>query len=307
MKFRYKRIIYRFIIILWTVLLLWLFIEDWALYSFLWVIAVFIIVIIFRYNNYIELDDIGVKQVRYRFFKKSVRIIPYKEISDIDIKRNYTLSKEDIWNHCICATSWEKIGFWKIFHFGKFKDILKGKLKWKNINISSEISNYIKYIDKTSPDYFPLNYSTFDLCIRFLIYWFLIYYIVILMIDIVWNISLDSITFWRYIIFLIPIITLSVFTWYNQTKKRSFVMLSDKSLIIAQNTEWKYKIQKIPYANIEKIEINVPWNIISRVFVGVCAYIALKGKDIEKEINWLKDWNIFQEALKRKWIDVKCI
>ena len=84
-------------------------------------------------------------------------------------------------------------------------------------------------------------------------------------------------------------------------------MLSDKSLIIAQNTEWKYKIQKIPYANIESIEINVPWNIISRVFIGVCAYIILKGKDIEEEINRLKDWKAFQEALKRKWIDVKHI
>jgi hypothetical protein len=235
-----------------------------------------------------------------------VRIIPYKEIRDIEIKSNHTLSKEDIWNHCIWTTSWEKMEFWKIFYFGKFKDILKEKIKWKNINISSEISNYIKYADKTSPDYFPLSHSTFDLCVRFLIYWFLVYYIFRLMIDIVWNISLDSITVWQYMIFLIPILALSVFVWYNQTKKRPFVMLNDKSLIIAQNADWKYKIQKIPYANIEKIEIYIPWNIIFRIFVGICAYITLKGKDTEKEII-LKDWEAFQEALKRKWIDVKCV
>jgi hypothetical protein len=41
--------------------------------------------------------------------------------------------------------------------------------------------------------------------------------------------------------------------------------------------------------------------------VGMCVYITLKGKNIEKEINWLKDWKAFQEALKRKWIDVKCV
>jgi hypothetical protein len=35
-------------------------------------------------------------------------------------------------------------------------------------------------------------------------------------------------------------------------------MLSDKSLIVAQNVGLKYKVQKIPYANIEKIEINIP-------------------------------------------------
>lgn len=308
MKFRYKRIINRSIIILWILLPLCLYIKDWTLYSFLWVLTIFIIVIIFWCKNYIELDDISVKQVKYRFFKKKIIIIPYKEISDIDLKTNHTLSKEDVWNHCICATSWKKMEFWKIFHLKNFKDTLKEKLEWKNINISSEISDYTKYVDKTSSDYFPLSYSKlilFEILVDVVLcIWFIVYYIFWLRID------LDSITFWQYIFFLIPIVALSVFAWariYNHTRKRPFVMLSDKSLIIAQNTEWKYKIQKIPYANIESIEINVPWNIISRVFIGVCAYIILKGKDIEEEINWLKDWKAFQEALKRKWIDVKHI
>lgn len=307
MKFRYKWIINRSIIILWILIPLWLFIGDWTLYSFLCVLSVFIVVIIFRYKNYIELDDIGVKQVKYWFFSKKITIILYKEINDIDLKTNHTLSKKNIWNHSISATLWKKIEFWKIFYFGKFKDTLKGRLKWKNINISLD-SDYIKYVDKTSSDYFSLRYGKLVLFgIRFdtiLCIWFIVYYIFR------FRINLDNTTVGKYIIFLIPIFALTVFVWfriYNYIKKRPFVMLGDTSLIVAQNFGLKYNIQKIPYSNIENIDIHIPWNIPSRVFVGICAYITLKDKDIEKEISWLKDWKAFQEALKRKWIDVKYI
>ena len=106
---------------------------------------------------------------------------------------------------------------------------------------------------------------------------------------------------------IIQIAGLVIFIWikiYNSIKERSFVMLSDNSLIIGQYTKSKYNIQKIPYSNIEKIEIDTPRNnTISNMLNGTSFYIILKNKKDEKEIQWLKNWNEFIEALKKKWID----
>ena len=109
MKFRYKEIVNWLIIIL-PVLFCLIVFYAWTSYAFIWIIVVCIIVWIFRYKNYTELDDIDVKQVKFNlFFKKKIKIIPYKDIIQIKFGKNNTLSKVDVWNHehYIYSISWE--------------------------------------------------------------------------------------------------------------------------------------------------------------------------------------------------------
>ena len=81
-------------------------------------------------------------------------------------------------------------------------------------------------------------------------------------------------------------------------------MLSNKHLIVGQNYEWKYNIQKIPYSHIKKVEIETPWtNIVSNLLDGIPFYITFKDKQNKKEIHWLKNWQTFKEALEKKWIN----
>ena len=303
MKFRSKGIISGSIVAFFVLFFLGILINEWTLYFFLLVLAIYIIAIFFRYNNYIKLDDDGITQIKYNLLlKRKITTITYKEISDISLEKNNMLSQENIWKHQICASSWEEIKFWKIFHFKQFKSILKDKTEGKDINMSSDTNDYIKYIDKTSSNYFTLtsNKSLFyeiTTCIIFCVY------LIVYSIKEWWNFS--KIIVWPNMI--IPIAILVIFIWikiYNSIKERPFVMLSDNSIIIGQYTKSKYNIQKIPYSNIEKIEVDTPRNnTISNMLNGTSFYIILKNKKDEKEIQWLKNWNEFIEALKKKWID----
>ena len=75
-------------------------------------------------------------------------------------------------------------------------------------------------------------------------------------------------------------------------------MVWEDSLIVWEYHKLKYNVQKIPYSNIKRAEID-----LSSTHDGLSCYITLKNKQEEKEIQWLKDWKAFIESLKRKWID----
>jgi len=130
MKFRSKWIIGSSIIAFFTLFFLGTLIDMWTLYIFLLVLAIYIIAIFFRYNNYIELDDDGITQVKYNLLlKKTIKTISYKDIAKIEFGKNHTLSQVDVWEdkHYIHSASWETIKIWKIFHLKKFKEILDEK------------------------------------------------------------------------------------------------------------------------------------------------------------------------------------
>ena len=130
MKFRSKWIIGSSIIAFFTLFFLGTLIDMWTLYIFLLVLAIYIIAIFFRYNNYIELDDDRITQVKYNLLlKKTIKTISYKDIAKIEFGKNHTLSQVDVWEdkHYIHSASWETIKIWKIFHLKKFKNILDEK------------------------------------------------------------------------------------------------------------------------------------------------------------------------------------
>lgn len=132
MKFRNKSIINCSIIIWFILLILGLFIDldILILYIFIWFIVIFLIAFVFRYQNYIELDDISITQTKYNILlKKTITTIQYKEIINIQLGTNHTLSSLDVWEekHHIESTSWKSIEIWKIFHFKEFKNTLEEK------------------------------------------------------------------------------------------------------------------------------------------------------------------------------------
>lgn len=303
MKFRTKGIVSGSIIAIFILTLLYAFIEYWCLPIFIWVLAIYLIAIIIRSQNYILLDDEWVQQVKCNiFFRKKCISIPYKDIKDIELTTNNNLSQENVWNHYISSSLWKKIQIWKIFHFNKFKSILKDKIDWKSVNISTSTNDYLEYIDKNSPDYFPLIGGQkirieIILGIISLGYIFTELYIK--------EFDFKSFKLWPDIFFFTPIILLLIFVGvklYNSINKRPFLMVWEDSLIVWEYHKLKYNVQKIPYSNIKWVEIG-----LLNIHYGLSCYITLKNKQEEKEIQWLKDWKAFIEALKRKWIDVNYI
>lgn len=146
MKFRSKSIITDSIIIFRILLLLMVGVEDWTLPIIIWVLAVYIIALIFWYNNYIELDDICITQYKCNYlFKKSITKILYKDIAQIEFGKNHTLSSEDVWNdsHYITSLSWDIMKIRKIFHLKRLKKILSEKkylmTQYWNIYSSDEV------------------------------------------------------------------------------------------------------------------------------------------------------------------------
>lgn len=137
MKFRTKWIIKATIIIIWILLLNFLCIgivspwnelqinlKDPLQDTFLGIIILSIVGLIYRYNNYILLDNFWIKQVKTNIlFQKEINIIKYSEIVETHFERNNRLNK----NHYISSSSWKIITIWKIFHFKKFKKILEEK------------------------------------------------------------------------------------------------------------------------------------------------------------------------------------
>lgn len=144
MKFRSKWIIGGSIIAFFTLFFLGTLINEWTLYIFLLVLVIYIIAIFFWYNNYVELDDNEIIQVKYNLLlKKTIKSISYKDIVKIEFGKNHTLSQADIWEdkHYIYSTSWEVLKIWKIFHLKKFKENLDEKKylmasHTENININ---------------------------------------------------------------------------------------------------------------------------------------------------------------------------
>lgn len=114
-------------------LLLWTTIDLWTLYIFFWILTIYLIAVVFRYNSYIELTDEEIVQVKYNLLlKKIVKIIPYRDIFYMEFGKNHTLSQVDVskCGHYIYWTVWEDIEtikIWKIFHLKKFKEILNEK------------------------------------------------------------------------------------------------------------------------------------------------------------------------------------
>ena len=303
MKFRTKWIISWSIIAIFILFFTWVLIDLWTLPIFIWVLVIYLIAIIIRSQNYILLDDEWVKQVKCNiFFRKKCISIPYKDIKDIELTTNNNLSQENVWNHYISSGLWKKIQIWKIFHFNKFKSILKDKIDWKSVNISTSTNDYLGYIDKKSSDYFPLIggksiWVEIILGIIWLGYIFTELYMK--------EFDFKSFKLWPDIYLFIPIIILLIFVWvklYNSISNRPFVMLWEDSLILWEYYKSKYNVQKIPYSNIKRIEIDLPWKLISNLS-GTSFYIKIKNKKEEKVVLWLRDWNAFIEALKRKWIE----
>lgn len=298
MKFRTKWIISWSIIAIFILFFTWVFIDLWTLPIFIWVLAIYIIAIIIRSQNYILLDDEWVKQVKCNpFFCKKHISIPYKDIKDIELTTNNNLSKENIWNHCISSVSWSQIQIWKIFHFNKFKSILKDKIDWESVNVSTSTNYYTEYVDKNSPNYFPLMsgkaiWIEIILAIIGFGYIFSELYMK--------NFDFKSFKLWSDIYLFIPIIILLIFIWvklYNSIHKKSFAMLWNDSLIIWEYKQSKYNVHKISYLNIEKIEIVILSENDS------CFYIKLKNQQLKEAFYWLKDWNAFMNALKMKGIN----
>ena len=121
------------------------------------------------------------------------------------------------------------------------------------------------------------------------------------------NFDFKSFKLWPDIYLFIPIIILLIFIWvklYNSVNKRPFVMSWEDALIIWEYYRSKYNVQKIPYSNIKWVEIDSHWNTL---YNGFSCYITLKSKQEEKEIQWLRDWKAFIEALKRKWINANYV
>lgn len=301
MTFRTKGIVSGSIIAIFILTLLYAFIEYWCLPIFIWVLAIYLIAIIIRSQNYVLLDDEWVKQVKCNiFFRKKYTSIPYKDIKDIELVTNNNLSKQSIWNHYVSSSSWKIIKIWKIFHFNKFKNILKDKIDWKSVNLSSFSNDYLEYVDKTSSDYFPLisgksirvEVISGIICLGYI-------FTELYMKDF----DFKSFELGAEMYLFIPIIILLIFILvklYNSISKRPFVMVWEDSLIIWEYYKSKYNVQKIPYSNIEWIKIDLAWGLS---LSGTPFYIKLKNKKEEKEVLWLKDWNAFFQALNRKWIN----
>lgn len=307
MKFRSKWIISGSIIAFFILLFTWSLVDLWTLPIFIWILVIYLIAIIIRSQNYIVLDDEWVKQVKCNiFFRKKCIIIPYKDIKDIELVRNNNLSKENIWNHCISSVSWSQMQIWKMFHFNKFKSILKDKIDWKSVNISTSTNDYLGYVDKNSSDYFPLIGSK---AMRIEIILAIIGFGYIFSELYMKDFDFKSFKLWPDIYIFIPIIILLIFIWvklYNSANKRSFVMVWEDSLIIWEYYKSNYNVHKIPYSNIKWIEIDLPWKFLSNLS-GISFYIKLKNKKEEKDVSWLRNWNSFIEALKRKWIAVSYV
>lgn len=140
MKFRTKWIIKATIIIFLILLLILVYIETISPWDklqinlkdplqdiFFGIIILSIIGFIYRYNNYILLDNLWIKQIKTNIlFQKKINIIKYSEILETHFERNNRLSSVDVnKDHYISSASWKIITIWKIFHFKKFKKILE--------------------------------------------------------------------------------------------------------------------------------------------------------------------------------------
>lgn len=130
MKFRSKKIINGGIIAFWILLIFGLLIDVWTRYLFIWAIVICIVLLIYWYNNYIELDDVSIKQLKCNlFFQKNVHEMPYKDIVQMQFGKNRTFSSEDVWEerHFLTSVSWEIMEIGKLLNFKKFKNELEGK------------------------------------------------------------------------------------------------------------------------------------------------------------------------------------
>ena len=215
------------------------------------------------------------------------------------------LSKVDVWNHehYVYSAAWDIMKIWMIFHLKKFKSILKERINLNWVKISLTTDDYPNNINRKSPDYFSLRDDTSH---RIEIVWAIFGCGYIFINLYTGKLDFNSFKFRPDILFFTPIIILVIFIWvkyYNFVKKRPFVMLEDDQLVIAQNSKSTYNIQKIPYSNIEKIEVDTPGSSIISIISSSTFYIKLKNRKNEKSVHGLKDWDGFFKAVKRKRVD----